>query len=265
MNILVTGGKGFIGSHLVTQLKQQRHTVSVFDKVYDDDVREQITLPERIKAADVVFHLAALVNVQESLAQPAEYYRTNVSGTINVLDWCIQYRRKLVYTSTAAVVEPASSPYAHSKAVAEEILRTCRRYLPVVILRLYNVFGPGTNPVAGSVMYRFLTEQQLTVYGSGEQTRDFIHVTDVVNTLTDTLRPDWNGEVVDVGMGFGTSIKDLAGLFQDMTKKSIVWQPKRQEIQHSVANITKLRELYPAALNHDLGDRIYEYVKGNQP
>ena len=139
-----------------------------------------------------------MTSVDQSFRNPDEVFMTKVLGTARVAYLWAKYKKKLIYPSSAAVYHPELSPYAKSKWLAEEIVKGIMKTTPVVILRLYNVFGKGMNKESGSIMYNFLNDKRLMVYGDGEQTRDYIHVRDVVAIMKDALRSEWNGKIVDI-------------------------------------------------------------------
>lgn len=219
-SVLVTGGAGFIGSHLVDWLINKGYEVIVLDnfrsgkmenisrhlkndhfRLVIGDVRDKKTLRSALNGVDAILHLAALISVEESLKNPAETHEVNVIGTLNLLQEAVRGNvKKFVYASSTAVYGEANSlplredcplkpisPYASSKAASECYCTAFHRSygLGTVILRYFNVYGPRQehNPYGG-VIPRFinnaLTGRPLVVFGNGEQTRDFIYIDDVV-------------------------------------------------------------------------------------
>lgn len=217
---MVTGGAGFIGSHLVDGLLLKNHEVAVLDNLYsgnvqklrkyeknssfkffEGDIRNEEDVEKAVEGTDVVFHEAAITSVPLSMKKPELTEEVNVEGTVNLLEKCEETGvRKLVYASTCAIygdVEnlPVSedsppkfnSPYAKSKFIGE---KKCREFenegdLETVILRYFNVYGPGRGgEKQGGVIYRFLKRldkgKPPVIYGDGNQTRDFVYVEDVV-------------------------------------------------------------------------------------
>jgi UDP-glucose 4-epimerase len=235
MKILVTGGKGFIGSHLIPALWKKGHSIWSYDYQDKQDILDIPTLAKYIKWADVVYHLAALTDVQDSFEHQEEYYMVNCDGTMNVVNACKEGKKKLIYTSTAASYNPTSSPYAHSKQLAE---RYVYGYQQATIFRLFNIYGDGMNKT--TMISRFQQENPIIIYGEGLQTRDFIHIDDVVNILVSALGKKWEGFVGDVGTGKERTVLSVAKLF----KKPIQFKAKRNEVYHSKANIKLLRKLY---------------------
>lgn len=248
--ILVTGSAGFIGSHLIPVLKKKYHVIE-WDKIDGDDIFDADIEPV-IRACDIVIHLAAQVSVGNSFKDPGETYRINVLGTARIIELCIEYNKKLIFPSSAAVAYPELSPYAKSKKYAEDLVVEAMKSIPAVVLRFYNVYGKGMNQASGSIMYRFLTDKEITIYGDGEQTRDFVNVKDIVNIIVDSIRKKWNGKVVEVGTGESYSANYIAGLFAHYRDIDVKYQAPRREIKWSVANTQMLKTLYKKKLTTNL-------------
>lgn len=247
---LVTGGAGFIGSHLVEALLKEGHRVRVLDNCSTGN-REYLPLRAELIVANItnydatrssfhgvdgVFHIAGLPNVQRSLDQPKETHDVNFTGTLNVLEAARAAGvRRVVFASSAAVygdqdalpyhegMEPKpKSPYALQKFVGEEYCRSYTRVgaLETVCLRLANVYGPRASDagVYANVIPMFLRQrvagQSLTVTGDGEQTRDYIHVTDVVRAMIAAMeRPEVsNGDAINVSSNEERSVNYIARL-----------------------------------------------------
>jgi UDP-glucose 4-epimerase len=252
MRVVVTGGLGFIGSHIVEKLVMGDNDVVVLDdksngdvanigsrpdspnlNLVVGDVRSRNKLRRALVDADVVIHLAAVVSVLRSLEDPALTTEVNVGGTLNVLSACIESGvRRMVFASSAAVyggMEPpleedrapiALSPYAASKIAGEAYCRAFSESqgLETVILRFFNVYGPrSTGPYAG-VMVKFaqaiIQGRPLVIFGDGEQTRDFVHVNDVADAAILAMNKNGaRGEVFNIGTGISTSVNGLAKIF----------------------------------------------------
>lgn len=249
MNILVTGGAGFIGSHLVHMLLEQGHAIRVLDNLSSGkpeslgihrgavelivgDVRDGDSVARAAQGSDAIIHLAAMVSVVQSVEQPRLCYENNLIGTLNVLDAARQSDiQRVVLASTCAVygdteklpvseADPTApvSPYAATKLAAEQACQLYSRLYGVetVALRFFNVYGPRQDPASpyAAVVPRFIAAlrsgQQPTIYGDGLQTRDFIAVSDIARALwTATIAPDIAGEVFNVGRGESHSVLDL--------------------------------------------------------
>lgn len=274
--VLVTGGLGFIGSHLVERLLGEGSSVTVIDnsstgrranlravegrgalRVVPADVAEPLAPFEGIHT---VFHLAALADIVPSIQRPTDYYRSNVTGTVSVLEACRAGGvRRVVYAASSscygipdayptpetAPVRP-EYPYALTKYLGEEIaLHWGKVYkLGVVSLRLFNVFGPRarTTGTYGAVFGVFLAQKlagkPLTIVGDGTQTRDFTYVDDVVETFLRAAASDVSGEVFNVGSGGTTPVNTLAALIGGPTVRI----PKRPgEPDCTFADISKIR------------------------
>jgi nucleoside-diphosphate-sugar epimerase len=281
--IVVTGGAGFIGSHLVDALAGG-NDVTVLDDFSSGRmenllgsaghriVRGSVTRPSQLRlvfrGADIVFHLAARPSVPASIADPRGSARVNLDGTLNVLEAA---RRsdvaKVVFSSSCAVYGDAPppvretaapaprSPYAVQKLAAEHYCRNFQELygLRTVCLRYFNVFGPRQDPSSQyaavvPVFFRdLLAYGKVTIFGDGEQTRDFIFVDDVVRAnelAARTKRAD--GAVLNIATGKGTSVNTLANKIARLAGKPLAVKkaPARQgDIKHSYADISKARKL----------------------
>jgi UDP-glucose 4-epimerase len=279
MNVLITGGAGFIGSHLAASL-QHRARIRILDNfrtghpdnlkgiaadLIEGDVCDATAVGSAMQGIDYVFHMAAFVSVPESMANPAECERINGAGLVTVLEAASQAGvRKAFFPSSAAVYgnnptvpktedmlpEPLS-PYAVTKLAGEG---WCRYYqqsgrLPTVALRLFNVFGPRqdpSHPYAAAVpifIGHALQHKPLTIFGDGSQTRDFIHISDICDAITHvTTHPETHG-VYNAGYGKAMTVADLAHTIIRLTGStaSIVHLPERPgDVRHSRASIDRL-------------------------
>jgi len=278
---LVTGGAGFIGSHLVEELLRRGHRVTVIDNFSTGRpgnlahlrdhpalrfVRGSILEPGPLEACfpdiDWVFHLAALADIVPSIERPTEYYEANVTGTLRVLEAARANRvKRFLYTASSscygipdqyptpetAEIRP-QYPYALTKWLGETTaLHWARVYgLPVLSLRLFNVFGPRvrTTGTYGAVFGVFLAQKihnrPFTVVGDGNQTRDFTFVTDVVEAYLRAAQSDLVGEALNVGSGGTYSVNRLVELLQGPVTRL----PKRPgEPECTWADITRIRKL----------------------
>ncbi|HHS98095.1 MAG TPA: SDR family oxidoreductase [Chloroflexi bacterium] len=246
---LVTGGAGFIGSHLVETLVARGERVRVLDdfstgrwenlaavrgrvEVMEGDVRDPTVVTRAMEGVEVVAHLAAVASVQASLEDPKRVWAVNVDGTLNLLEAARTGGvRRFVFASSAAVygdheelplredlpLRPLS-PYAACKVAGEALCRAyCASYgLPTVVLRFFNVYGPRQvphSPYSGVVSIfvdRMRRGLPPVVYGDGHQTRDFVYVTDVVEAVVRAVeREEAVGEVFNVAGGAQTSVLKL--------------------------------------------------------
>lgn len=261
MHITITGAKGFIGKQLVPVLRRAKYQVTEFDLQDGNDIFSE-AFTAAVDFSDVVIHLAAQVSVDNSFKHPEKTFHTNVLGTARVVELCMRYKKKLIYPSSASVYHPELSPYAKSKKIAEDIVVEAMKTLPVTVFRFFNVYGEGMTEKSGSVMYRFLHDEELTVYGDGEQTRDYINVTDIVDILAASLGKEWNGWVMDVGTGQAYSANYVAGLFAQYRGKKIRYDMTKREIKWSRADTQILDKLYKKPLKTNLQKDIEAMCKG---
>jgi len=247
-NVLVTGGAGFIGSHLVDALVQA-NSVTVLDnrssgklanihpraEFVEGDIRDRETVRSAMEDVDAVFHQAGMVSVEQSVAEPVESQSVNVDGTVTVLDCARQQDVRVVAASSAAVYghpdtvpvpETAkltpTSPYGIDKLALDHYTRRFAGVydLPTVVLRYFNVYGPRQSASDYSgVITTFLQQarhgEPLTVHGDGSQTRDFVHVSDVVRANLLAATTEHTGEAFNVGTGTGTSVDELSHLVRE--------------------------------------------------
>jgi UDP-glucose 4-epimerase len=286
--VLVTGGAGFIGSHLVDKLVDEGFNVIVLDNfssgsrenlslnfgkpnfyLVDGDVRKKADVKKALKDVDVVFHFAAVVNVDFSLKNPALVNEVNVHGTLNVLEESLKTSvKRFVYASSCAVYgEPIYlpineehptrpiSPYGVSKLAAEHYCRVYNEVygLETVCLRFFNVYGSRQmgGPYGGVIMKfidRLRRGESPIVYGNGRQTRDFVFVKDVVDTCISAMRcKNCVGEVINVGSGVETPIYRLAEvlieLFGVHNVKPFYSEARVGDINRSYADLKRARKL----------------------
>jgi len=248
MRALVTGGAGFIGSHIVEELLRGGASVRVFDnlstgkrenlasfqgdlEIQVGDLRDADAIKAATQTMDLVFHLAAFISVPQSMLEPDNCFAINVAGTATLLEAARQAGvRKVVLSSSTAVYgnpdrfptdeqTPVSplSPYALSKYVNELYARLYTQTfgLPVTALRYFNVYGPRQNPnsayaAAISIFaQRLVNGEPISIYGDGKQSRDFIFVKDVVRANLLAAGSDVSGDVFNICTGHETSLLDL--------------------------------------------------------
>ena len=296
--IVVTGGAGFIGSALSRALVARGDDVSVLDNfstgkrenlqdlagqlaVVEGDILDAALLDRVFAGADVVFHEAAIPSVPRSLAAPLPSHNANATGTLNVLEAARRCRvRRVVYAgSSSAYGEPPSlpvvetmapaplSPYAVSKLAGEHYLRVYARVFGVqtVTLRYFNVFGPRQDPNSqyAAVIPRFITAalegRSPTVYGDGEQSRDFCFIDNVVEAnLRAADAEGASGKVFNIACGTGTSLNRVLALLGEALGRPVValYEPGRAgDVRHSLADISQAKTVlgYTAAVNYVAG------------
>ncbi|HVZ23114.1 MAG TPA: SDR family oxidoreductase [Vicinamibacterales bacterium] len=278
---LVTGGAGFIGSHLVERLLADGHTVRVIDNfstgralnlahvkdsplltIHEADVADLRTITPLFDGVDWVFHMAALADIVPSIQKPLAYHHSNVDGTVSVLEAARAAGvKRFMYTASSscygipdeyptketADIRP-QYPYALTKFLGEQYaMHWAQVYkLPVVSLRLFNVYGPrsrtsGTyGAVFGVFLAQLLHDQPLTIVGDGSQTRDFTFVRDVADAFVTAAASDVTGEIFNVGSTNTYSVNLLAKLLGGKT----VNIPKRPgEPDCTFADTTKIRTM----------------------
>jgi UDP-glucose 4-epimerase len=286
MRALVTGGAGFIGSHLVERLTNEGHDVLVYDNltsgkrsnldfgprvkaidIVEGDVRDAPQLDFYAAKCDVIFHEAAIVSVPYSIEHPQETHDVNLQGTMNVLQAARRQKvKRVVFASSAAVygqeptlpkkesmrLEPVS-PYGVEKASSEFYLATWSELFGVetVALRYFNVFGPRQDPsspysgVISIFATRALAGKKPTIYGDGEQSRDFVYVSNVVDAnMLAATKSGVSGKVFNVGAGKRTTLNELCAAIGKITSRefSAEHQPARAgDIVHSYADISRAR------------------------
>jgi len=253
--VLVTGGAGFLGSHLVERLSA-RNEVTVLDnlstgsirnlagshhevRVHRASVLQTKALEDALKGHDLVYHLAARISAAESVENPDEYWRTNVEGTLNVLKAAVDAGvGRVVFASSAAVygnteanpkvesMRPApASPYATTKMVGEFACQEISQLkgIETVVLRIFNAYGPRqdvSSPYA-SVIARFCDaiarETPIEIHGDGEQTRDFLYVADVAEALELAGERPVAGQTLNIGSGSAVSVNEVARSLSEVT------------------------------------------------
>ncbi len=282
MKILVTGGSGFIGSHVVEHYQDLAEEIRVLDNLrtgyrknldglkhffIEGSVTDREAVAKAVEGVDLVFHLAALVSVPESMAKPGECVDLNVHGLLNVLEASAAAGvRKLVFASSAAIYgdNPAvpkletmlpepKSPYAITKLDGEYYLDLFHRErgLETAALRFFNVFGPRQDPkgaYAAAVpifIEKALAGDDIQVHGDGEQTRDFIYVKDIVGALAFAAETPGVTGVFNAGYGGQMTINDLAGkiIAAAGSASRILHGPARAgDVKHSRSSADKLRQ-----------------------
>jgi UDP-glucose 4-epimerase len=298
MRYLVTGGAGFIGSHLTERLLADGDEVIVVDSLVSGttanlehldgarlrfeqlDVRETGRLSDLLAGVDGVFHLAALADIVPSVERPGDYHGANVDGTFSALEAARAAGVKtFVYAASSscygipdtyptpetAPIRP-QYPYALTKAVGEQyVLHWSSVYrMQALSLRLFNVYGPRsrTSGTYGAVFGVFLAQklagQPFTVVGDGTQTRDFVFVTDVVDAFARAARSDRSGVVLNVGTGNPQSVNRLVELLGG----EVTFVPKRPgEPDSTQADATRIRELLEWSPSVSFEDGVAEMLE----
>lgn len=295
-NVLVTGGAGFIGSHLVDALvgandvtildnfsTGYRENVNPEATVIEGNIRDRDTVERAMDGMDLVFHEAALVSVDKSVDRPALSHETNATPTLSILDAARENDARIVLASSAAIYgQPSSvpvtesepkrpnSPYGIDKLYLDHHARTYHDLygLETVALRYFNVYGPRQRggPYSGVISIfadQLANDEPVTVHGDGTQTRDFVHVSDIVQANLLAAETDAVGEAFNVGTGSSISIRELAELMRESTESTseIVHTDGRSgDIERSVADIRKAKNELGYDPTVDLEDGIQDVL-----
>lgn len=276
MKILVTGSGGFIGYHLSEKLKKGGvdvvgidngfHLCGAKTKYLQADVRNARFMDELIGKVDMVYHLAAQIHVDYSIKYPEETYDINLIGTLNILNSCLKYKKKLIFASTSEVYGASltefieedhplnpHSPYAASKVAAD---RLCYAYyktygINVSILRNFNTFGPFQNDDSyGSVIAKFtkraFKNEPLEIYGSGEQERDYMYIDDALKGYDICAKNNLHGKSINIGSGLTIKIKDVAKIIKKITgsrSEIIHVNPRPGEVERLCAGTNSAKKM----------------------
>ncbi|QLH05754.1 NAD-dependent epimerase/dehydratase family protein [Nitrosopumilus ureiphilus] len=298
MNIAVTGGAGFIGSHIIEYLVNRGDSVTVIDNLYtgkienlaavidqinfiQTDIRNIDSLRKILKNIDGVFHEAALASVQESFSKPNEYHDVNVNGTENILKLAKEFGFKVVYASSSSVYgnpinipikEDAQkipiNPYAQTK-LDDEILaeKFSKLGVNVIGLRYFNVFGERQSENYAGVIKLFLeriqNKEPPIIYGDGSQIRDFIYVKDVVRANIMALESNVKHAFINIGTGKTISILELANQIikaSNLTLKPIHKKALEGDVHKSQADVTLAKKLLNWEYKVELKDWLSETV-----
>ena len=280
MKYLVTGGAGFIGSHLTKKLVEEGQDVTIIDNLNTGKEKNLESIKNKIdfvkgsildiellekltKDVDGVYHEAALASVQDSFSKPDEYHDVNVNGTENILKLAKQYNFKVVYASSSSVYgnpvripiresdeKNPINPYAKTKLKKEELAQKYSEMgVKVIGLRYFNVFGKGQSKEYAGVLKLFLERIRdklpPKINGDGTQFRDFVYVGDVVNANIMSMNSDVNHAFFNVGTNTSITILDLAKIIIKFAKLDLepVFGPAlKGDVQKTIANIDLIKE-----------------------
>ncbi|MBU2035361.1 MAG: GDP-mannose 4,6-dehydratase [Candidatus Omnitrophica bacterium] len=321
MRVLITGGAGFIGSHLAEELINSGHQVMILDNLSTgrlenikpleknpnfelviDTILNENLMDKLVEKSDIIFHLAAAVGVELIVKKPLESLTTNIKGSEIVLEMAYRYHKKVLITSTSEIYgknvngplkedddrilgSPLKTRWSYSTAKAvDEMLAYVywkQRDVPSVIVRLFNTVGPRQTGTYGMVVPRFVEQaminEPLTVYGTGKQSRCFIHVKDVVKTLVKLIgEPKAVGEVFNIGSQEEISIEQLAKEIIRVTKSRSritytsyekAYEDGFEDMQRRVPDTSKINKLIGFKLTYTLPaiiEDIVNYLKTNK-
>ncbi len=285
MKALVTGGAGFIGSHIVDRLLHDGHEVTVLDdfstgnrenlaenknlQIIDGDIRDFNTVNDCMQGIDWVFHKAAVASVPKTVNDPVGSSAVNYQGTLHVLEAARRHKaRRVVFASSAALYgdEPTLpkdetmlpvtlSPYAVDKLASEYACSMYTRLygLETVSLRYFNVYGPRqdpSSPYSGVIsIFADKLNQWATpiIYGNGEQTRDFVYVSDVVEANMQAIsKAVPAGDVINIATGNKTTLNELLNIFCEIKQVEFnaeYQEPRQGDIKESYADVSKAQKI----------------------
>lgn len=285
MRVIVTGGAGFIGSHLVDELIKRGDEVTIIDNFatgLKKNLNKKAILyrgePTNVEdyfayrpvdgQVDVIFHLAALARIQPSFERPFETYLANSTGTVVALEMAKYHKARFVYAgSSSAYHDVHCNPYSYTKWLGEQ---HCKLYhkvyeLPCAIARFFNVYGPRQidhgpwATVIGIFERQWSKGEKLTITGTGKQRRDFTHVKDIVSGLIAMSLEDWHATTFNLGTGKNFSINEVASMFGG----EVTYIPKRPgEAETTQADLKFTKQMLEWKPTMKLKDYIEEIVSG---
>ena len=236
MNILITGGAGFVGTNLIKKLLTLNHQVVSIDNYntglksnhqdgclyIEDDIRTYDYSDLKVRP-DFIFHMAAIARIQPSFNNPVDYFNTNANGTLNLLKFCSDYNIPILYAgSSSKHCGKIKNPYTFSKSIGEEIVELFQTHYntQASIARFYNVYGDyqltegGYTTLIGRWISNLENNIQCEIYGDGEQRRDFTHVDDIVDALVLIMDKEAYGYEFELGRGKNYSVNEVADMFK---------------------------------------------------
>ncbi|MDD5431483.1 MAG: GDP-mannose 4,6-dehydratase [Candidatus Omnitrophica bacterium] len=314
MKVLITGGAGFIGSHLTETLLSSGNKVCILDNLSTGRIENvasfktnpnlelvigtvlnEVLVDKLVERCDVIFHLAAAVGVELIVKKPLESLTTNIKGSETVLEMAHRYNKKILITSTSEIYgknvngplkedddrilgSPLKTRWSYSTAKAvDEMLAYVywkEKQVPSIIVRLFNTVGPRQTGYYGMVMPRFISQalkkEPITVYGTGKQSRCFLHVADVVKALTKLIEePKAVGDVFNIGSQEEITIEDLAKKIIKITKSNSkieyipyekAYEEGFEDMQKRIPDTSKINKLIGFEPTHSLSEIIEDIV-----
>ena len=299
MRFAVTGGAGFVGSHLVKLLVEEGHEITVIDNLHKGkkenlasvinkinlqkiDIRDYESMKKNLKNIDGVFHQAALTVVQDSFSRPEEYFDVNVHGTENIFKLADENKFKVVYASSSSVyghkletpiTEDAErspiSPYGKTKLEDEYLVEKYSKLNTEIIgLRYFNIFGKGQTIEYAGVITKFLDRinegKSPIIFGNGSQIRDFIHVSDVAKANLMAMNSKSSNLIVNIGTGNAISILELAKMIinaSGLKIEPIFAEALEGDIKKSLADISQAKKYFNWKPKIELQDWLREILK----
>ena len=280
MNILVTGGAGFVGTNLIKRLLKDGHKVVSLDNYstgkkeneqkgctyFDVDIRDVVDFSYFMEKPDVVYHLGALARIQPSFEFPANTLEVGILGTMNILEWVRQLENKprMIFAGSSSVHSgKMKNPYTFSKVVADDMCLLYKEHfgVDVSICRFYNVYGPHQLTegkyctVVGIFQRQYQEGVELTITGDGEQRRDFTHIDDIVDGLILTSESKTCWDEIELGRGNNYSINELAKMFNC----GYTYLPERPgEARETLCDISQAKEKIGYEPTRNIKDYIHE-------
>jgi len=299
MHFVVTGGAGFVGSHLVKLLVEEGHKITVIDNLHKGkkenlasvinkiefqkiDIRDYESMKKVLKNIDGVFHQAALTVVQDSFSRPEEYFDVNVRGTENVFKLATENKFKVVYASSSSVyghkletpiTEDAErnpiNPYGKTKLEAEYLVEKYSKLNTEIIgLRYFNIFGKGQTLEYAGVITKFLDRinegKAPIIFGGGSQIRDFIHASDVAKANLMAMNSNSSNLIVNIGTGNAVSLFELANMMigvSGLKIEPIFAEALEGDIEKSHADISQAKKYFNWEPKIELQDWLTEILK----
>lgn len=275
INVLVTGGAGFIGTNLIKRLVSEGYNITSIDNYSTGSIDNHIDGVNYINSdikyiknyntlgeINIVFHLAAIARIQPSFLDPINYFETNSKSTIYLTDFCSKNNIPIIYAGSSSHHSGKfKNPYTFSKDIGEEIIKLYEQHfeLRASIARFYNVYGPhhlkegGYCTLIGTWEKRIEKGLPLVIYGDGSKRRDFTHVDDIVDGLVKIMEKNSWGNTFEFGRGKNYSVREIA----DMFGKDVVYEgDKPGEAQITLCDNSLAKEL----LNWDAKKNIGDYI-----
>ena len=293
MNILVTGGAGFVGTNLIKRLIEDDHNVISIDNYssgkktnhqegctyYDADISKAFNIEKELLVQTLdygnfnyIYHLGALARIQPSLINPAHHIMNNVNSTLTILEYARLKNIPVIYSGSSSKHHGLyGSPYAWSKWSGEELCKLYSRVynLETTICRFYNVYGPyqlekgNYSTVIGIFEKQYRENKPLTITGDGEQRRDFTHINDIVDGLIKCLNYKFYAEFFELGRGKNYSINEVANMFGEEYPKKYI-SARKGEYPSTLADYSKAKKLLNYNPKHNLKEYLKSKTKGKK-
>ena len=280
MNIMVTGGAGFVGTNLIKRLLKDGHNVVSLDNYstgtednhqegctyHDVDIRDVVDFGYFMEKPDVIYHLAAIARIQPSFKNPAPTLEVGILGTMNILEWVreLENKPRMIFAGSSSVHSgKMKNPYTLSKVVADDLCLLYKKHfeVDVSICRFYNVYGPHQLTegeyctVVGIFERQYENQEPLTITGDGFQRRDFTHIDDIVDGLILTSENEKSCDEIELGRGNNYSINELASMFG--TKTEYI-DARPGEAKETLCDISVAERL----IGYEPKVNLEDYIKG---